>query len=49
MNAFGDDTTLTSLFGLGIMFLGLVVITGAAILEHRTGKPNFIMTWLWRQ
>lgn len=49
MNAYGDDTMLTSLFGLGVMFLGLVVITFAAVLEHRTGRSNFIMRWLWRQ
>jgi len=49
MTAHGDDAGLSALFGMGIMFLGLVVITVAAVWEHRSGKSNFIMRWLWRQ
>jgi hypothetical protein len=49
MTAQGDDADWVVLLSLGIMFAGLLVITAAACWEHRTGKTNFIMRWLWRQ
>lgn len=49
MTAHGDDATLTVLVGLGLMFLGLTIITLAALVEAKTGRSNWVMRWLWRQ
>lgn len=49
MTPSGDIAPLTTLFGILVMLAGALVVTGAALLEHYTGRSNFIMRWLWRQ
>lgn len=46
-----QDGASAAAVSLGIMICGLLLIAGAALLEHYTGRKNPVMVlldWMWR-
>jgi len=49
MSANGEPQVLFTVATLCFMGLGMTVFIAAALVEHYTGRPNFLTRWLWRQ